>query len=307
MTLLLPDITRNAYKEYLAYLRAGGKRIRLDENIHDPSKSIGKVHASAIGRCPKKTALSRQADTASFDVELFDFSTQHLMEQGKRDAEPIQEAFVHAYPIESEPEWSIERNPFRGRVDVRYLESILELKRRDGYKDKTGLEHSPTPYLTDLYQMICYSYMTGYDDIWLGLVTRFNLYFYRLVSDIGGFVLLHENGERWRSEFNNPSYLNYDIVMAQATVHQQYLNGERSDDPLPFYLNYKGYECGKWHNGVKPKLYKYPINGKNHNDAFFVPTCPFFAECKGTTLNADGMVKIKEVEYDSKKFSVAQP
>lgn len=289
---LYEDI-RSAYKEYLIYIQEN-PRVRLPEHIHDPAMSVGKVHASALGRCPKATALKRKVKV---DMDL---STLHLMQQGIRDAEPLQEAMYWYYPIEAQVEYSVEREYFRGRIDILYGDHVIEIKRRDGY-----MKNPPQPKLTDVYQLIAYRYMTGFPSINLCLMTRFDLFFWQLVEDGNGFKLINEHGEEWKNGYNNSSYLNYSVIVYEGQRHLQYLNEERSDDPMPNFLNIPaGSECFHWESAARPKKYKTSHNGETERDAPIRPHCPFFADCKGLVVPSDGLLQIGETEYDSKEYHI---
>lgn len=299
----IPSIVRTAYDEYLDYIQTH-PRVRIPEHIHDPALSVGKVHASALGKCPKAAALQRETESKH------SLQTKHLMQQGVRDAEPIQEAMYWRYPIEVVPECSIERPPFRGRLDIQFswdaADYGIEIKRRDGtLKGLNGRAEVPAPQLTDVYQMITYSYIKPLEQVWLLLITRFDLFFWQLKEDIGGFVLVDEDGNEWRSEYNRPQYLNYDVILAEAATHQQYMNKEREADPIPNFLAVpKGRQCGHWENAERPKKYKNIYNGEEQRTANFVPHCPFFEQCKGITIPNTGFIQIEEVTHGSKDYRI---
>lgn len=303
MTLHIPSVVRTAYDEYLDYIQSN-PRVHIPEHFHDPLQSVGKIHASSLGKCPLAAAKSRETKSQH------SLSTKHLMHQGVRDAEPIQEAMYWKFPIEVEAERSIERLPFRGRLDLSITADNLcygiEIKRRDGVlKGLDGRVSVPTPYLTDVYQMIAYSYITPLEEVWLLLVTRFDLFFWQLKSTIGGFVLVDEENNEWRSEYNKPSYLNYDVILAEASSHQQYLNRERENDPFPDFLaQARGKQCFHWAGNERPKKYKTTYNGETERTANIVPHCQFFEQCKGITIPDNGLIPVREIEFNSKKYEV---
>lgn len=276
---------RQIYDEYLDYLQEN-PRIRLPEHIHDPELSIGKIHASSLGRCPKASALKRKTKIIN------DLSTKHLMQQGVRDAEPLQEAmFWKGHQVEV----SVEKEIFRGRIDILYKHHVIEIKRRDGY-----MRSDPSPKLTDVYQLIAYQYITGLESIHLCLMTRFNLFFWQLVRDGNGFKMVDEQGREWKNSYNNSGYLNYSVLKFEGNRHLQYMNGERTDDPMPNFLNIPmGNECYHWEDQGKPKKYKTKEDQKIAN---ICPHCPFFAECKGLVIPSDGLLPVEEIEYGSKEY-----
>lgn len=284
---LYADI-RKGYHEYLIYVQKNS-RIQLPEHIHDPQQSIGKVHASALGRCPLASAKKRQQE-----VQM-DLSTLHLMQQGMRDAEPLQEAMLW-YDPRTQVEFSVERGVFRGRIDILYNGHVIEIKRRDGY-----MKNPPQPKLTDVYQMLAYHYITGITSIHLCLMTRFDLFFWRLEPRENGFVLLDEQGNEWKNAANKPSYLNFGVLHFEAKRHMEYLEG-RTDDPMPNFLEIPaGAECFHWESAERPKKYKTTYNGETERRANIVPHCPFWCHCK---VPSNGLIEIEELEYGSKSYNL---
>lgn len=290
----LYDEIREIYKEYLIYLQKN-PRVILPEHIHDPSQSIGKVHASALGRCPLASAKKREGvEPASMES----MSTLHLMQQGVRDAEPLQEALYWKYPDLVQIEFSVEREMLRGRLDILYGTNVIEIKRRDGY-----MRNPPQPKLTDVYQMIAYSYMTGFKNINLCLMTRFNLNFWKLIEEGNGFKLVDEEGNDWKNGYNNPGYLSYSVLLYEANRHMDYLNGEKSEDPMPNFLNIPGgAECFHWENNERPKQYKTSYNGESQRTANIIPHCPFW--CHGGTP-AGNPIPVEEIEYGTKEYRLS--
>lgn len=279
---------RQNYDEYLDYLQENPP-IQLPYMPHDPKLSVGKVHASSLGRCPLASAASR------ISRPKWDFSTKHLMEQGKRDAAPIQEAqYWRGHSVEV----SVEKETLRGRLDVLFGNKYaVELKRRDGNFYK---KMPPQPKLTDVYQIIAYKWIAPYLDVHLCTFTRFDLFFWELKEIGGGFVLLDEEGNEWKSSFNRPSYLNYAVVMALTKENLQYQTGERTDDPMPNFLNTSdGVECFHWENEERPKKYKTAYQGELERFANIVPHCPVW--CHGQKQD---LISIEEVSYGSKTYEV---
>ena len=284
------DDIRQGYLEYLTYIQKN-PRITLPQHIHDPALSTGKIHASSLGRCPLAAARKRELEVK------YDLSTLHLMQQGIRDAEPLQEALLWYDPT-TLVEHSVERDTLRGRIDILYQGQVIEIKRRDGY-----IKALPQPRLTDAYQLIAYSYITGLTEIHLCLMTRFDLHFWKMVNKENGFVLVDESGNEWKNASNKPSYLNYGVLKYETQRHLDYLNGVRVEDPLPDFLNIPaGTECGRWAGTERPKKYKTSYKGETERKADYIPTCPFWCHCD---ISEEGLIKVEETEYGSQTYRIA--
>lgn len=282
---------RNAYGDYLVYLRSN-PRFQLPESVHNPENSIGKVHASALGRCPRASALKRVKEVREGTSIL------HLMQQGVRDAEPVQEALAWRDPA-TLIEYSVEKDFLRGRIDAIYKDQIIEIKRRDA----PGDSDMPRPKMTDIYQMLAYSWILNNETPILLLVTRFDLFLWQLRPVKEGFLLFDEKGYAFKSRINKPEYMNYTVMLHEANRHLSYLRQETDDDPMPDFLNaHNGYECFSWENrNIRPKKFAVPFKDVTGTTANIVPTCPFW--CHGA-IPESGMISVEEIEVGSKTYQV---
>lgn len=300
-------VVYGAYSEYLRYLEMGADRVKLPEHKHDPANSVGKVHASALGSCPLKNALRRQrAPQTNPPSHAERTSTLHLMQQGTRDAEPIQEALVWKYG-EISKRWkatpsktrkghlptdrsgaavevSVEHENFkvRGRIDATVRPSanapqfIFEIKRRDA----TGGKGDPQPKLSDVWQLMTYGAATGIHNLNLVIINRYVMKVWTLYPVRDGFVLKDEKGERWANPLNSPEHLNYEKLEQEIALQLTYLNG-KTDCPMPDFLNDDrngGWYCFHWVDGVKPMVYARETKGKMEKLGYITPRCEYFCQ-----------------------------
>lgn len=289
----LYNVIQETYSEYLNYL-ADNPRVEIPYKKHDAAESEGKVHASSLGRCPLAAALSRKTDAKG---KGFDWKTLHLMQQGVRDAEPLQEAMLWKYPDVTEVELSVERDNLRGRLDILYDGNVIEIKRRDSPDRKVP----PYLRLLDLYQTLAYGVILEEEARTLNilLATRFDITLYSLIPDGGGYSVIDHNGRYWSSSYNKPSYINFAVVRGLRDSHLRYMRGETTEDPRPNYLNSDHYECGHFENDNKPKAYKVPFGNETGQTTKFIPTCSWWCHHNGDKPTE---IVVREIEHGSKEY-----
>lgn len=289
----LYNVLQEAYSDYLDYL-ADNPRVELPYHKHDATTSEGKVHASALGRCPLAAALSRKTEKTE---KRFDWNTLHLMQQGVRDAEPLQEAMLWKYPEHTNVELSVEKDNLRGRLDILYAGNVIEIKRRDSPDRKVP----PYLRLSDLYQTMAYGVILeeAAQTLNVLLVTRFDLTLFSLVPDGNGYSVVDQNGRYWASPYNKPSYLNFAVVRGLRDSHLRYMRGETTEDPKPNYLNGDSYECGNFEKDTKPKAFKVPFGDATGQTTKFIPKCSHWCHHGGFKPE---YIEIEEVEHGSKTY-----
>src|SRR5690554_4018104 len=133
---MLNSHLKSRYAAYLRALNEGEARVRLPDHQHDPTVSAGKVHASALGRCPLLKANERHNVPKRIQpTEDQELNLLHLFQQSARDAEVVQEAVVWGKTGEVEVSIDSDELRLRGRIDllVDYAgeRHIVEIKRRD--------------------------------------------------------------------------------------------------------------------------------------------------------------------------------
>lgn len=284
------------YGAYSEYLRSGD-RIYLPLHKHNPANSVGKVHASALGRCPLQNALKRSnAPMTNPPSHQKRTSSLHLMQQGVRDAEPVQESLIWKYGKAkvrkgvpqgkgAAVEVSIDSKPFRvrGRMDavVRPGEGreafIFEVKRRD----PIGGENDPQPKLSDVWQVLTYGLTTGIQNMNLVIMNRYSFKVWTLRPVTDGYMLFDEMGVKWDSFLNSPEHINIPALEREIQLQFDYLHGIQSECPMPDFLNDDrngGWYCFQWVKGVKPMVYAKTYQGKDEKFGYITPRCEYFCQ-----------------------------
>lgn len=235
----ISGVLREAYLDYLQ----SGDHVELPQYQHR-ADDLSLVYASDLGRCPLAAALKRTRQPERFpktDAERL--TSLHLMRQGVKDAEPLQEALVWAFGKNAEVEKQVEDRILgvRGRIDTLLHREdgvhILEFKRRD--TPHGG--QAPEPKLSDCFQVMAYGEIMKTPHMHIVTISRYFVTTWTL--DLRGthyWVVNDETGEQWG---NN----NMDIAGLKAEIARQksYLDGNRAD-PMPGFANHPdGWQCGK--------------------------------------------------------------
>lgn len=313
--LRFSDWLHSVYYAYLHYLDNGGQRFRLPpEEPHDPAKSEGKIHPSSLTKCPLANAKRRTNEPVVIEQTREEhLRTLHVMQQGVRDAEVIQEAVLwHAstrHDVAAHAELSIEDDYLRGRMDlVVWLGEechVVEIKRRDGNPAK--------PKLSDAMQVLAYQVITPPTlSLHILLLNRwsnnpeldppgFQVWDFRLVED--GYVLVDEQDTAFDADWNLPDTLNLDQVWAYTTIQLSYLSGELSHAPYLDWLNDGKGECFTWEGGwsAAPKKYAKRYKGKTERHEYAVPRCPWFCHYPLGDRDDPGIL-CRETEYKSQVY-----
>lgn len=245
---MIHDLLVQAYDQYTTYL-SSNPPFTLPYRAHVDAPDF--IHVSSLGMCPLQTALNRRKVTPKYPDLLAENNlwTRHLMEQGKRDAAPLQEALLSSalfhdvqaeYPV-SDPELKL-----KGRIDVlvRFgdpmTRHIIEIKRRD--LPKNGGTFAPK--LTDIYQVMGYGLITLYNHMHVVLMNRYNFVTWSVMPQGNGFQVFDSNGTLWDHPLNTPAHLNYDMLRAEVERQRTYLEGRSDACPIPDPLNDDlGYLC----------------------------------------------------------------
>lgn len=308
---------RSIYLNYLRHLSQGGKRPALPPYVHREG-GTDKISASSLGRCPLAEAYKRNRNQEKTNpmTDGEEMSSLHLMQQGTRDAEPLQEAFVWSG---GQVEVPVESDLLRGRVDalIEYEEEhhVVELKRRDS---KDG--GHPKPKMSDILQCLAYSSMLGVPMVNVHIVTLnrygINVWNFEPVSSEGvfvGFLVVNEDGKYWTSPLNNPEKINEKALTEEVMKHRDYLMGVQTACPMVDFLNHpEGWLC--YHDLQEPKHYKTENNAiKFQGEGNYVPVgkgfsslgtvrprCEWFDACHGSHEGIHSVLDDQGVksEYD---------
>jgi hypothetical protein len=306
------NIAREFTRIYNAYL--------ADRPHTDPDPT--QVYASSLGYCPLYHALKRSGAEPVIKPTLEEeTSLLHLMRQGVQDAEPIQEAFLKAFPppvttdelsfnlacglyrdvsevmgsdtIMAFKEVSVDGGYWRGRADLLLFAGqtlhIIEIKRRDIPDWLNKVE----PKRSDMYQMLAYKLALEPD--WPGEiichlvgVNRYFTNWWRMEPDQDYYYMVDEIDERsWCGRNGSLITMSENEFQNEVSLHREYLAGRR-DDPRPDFLNHEqSWECGKWLSGKKPKV---------GQGGAFVPKCAFWCHGESEKIlvrhDENGMVVI---------------
>lgn len=296
--MYLYDEIKDTVNEYLIYLERGGKRIVLPEHIHDETLSKGKIHASALGRCPLAKSIERNRPRVESEESKHSFASLYLMQGGVRDAELYQEAFLWKHPNTAQVEFSIDGFGMRGRMDIYYDGHVIEIKSRH----VASKDAPPMMFLGDAYQTLAYGLILNVQPpktLNTLLRTRFGFTLYTFKPEGNGFTAYDQHGKRWFPDYNRPEFLSYPVVQSLAEKHLKYLQGELTHDPMPNYLNTDGgRECGYWKDDDRPKRFKQPFRDQNGKTVQFIPTCPFWCH----HASKPDYVEVEEIDFGSKKY-----
>lgn len=305
------------YLEYLEHLAEGGERVELVIPEHVPARGEGLVYASALGRCPLKSALQRQR--APYVLERSERQRMrelHVMQQGVRDAEVLQEAIKWAWGKSAEIEYPVESRALgiRGRVDALIHDplagsAVIEIKRREG--DALAL--------TDVLQTLAYGLIMSKSTLSILLLNRwvgnlenetpgFTTWFIQPEGD--GYIVVNEHGQKWYTVYNTPEFLNVQTIERMVAEHRAYLEGEKSAPPYPDFINRNlgayGNECFEWANGKPPKVYGRPYKGALERVEYGIPACPYFCHCPVEQLE-DGRFPVRETTFESNVYIADLP
>jgi len=242
------------YEEYLEHLAGGGKRESVPHHKSRHSNN-DLVYASSLGKCPLAAALRRLCAVEKFPLTREEnLKMHHLMNQGIRLAELIQEAFLFHGDLVEEYFYS-EDLGIAGVVDVLFSRPgeghIIEIKTRNS--------EYPLPSLSDCYQALAYKYMlsrnskTKYQAYILTLTppnvkrkndTPFDLW--KLEPSGDGHIVVRHDGELWQSKFNDEERLNLTALKEEIQRHKMYLTGQTLHTPILDPLNDDGgWQCVK--------------------------------------------------------------
>lgn len=313
MTKPIATIIRQVYRDYLEYLANGGDRIRIPEHKHvDPETPV--VYSSSLMRCPLLAAKKRNKDPEVLPQSPAKrLAALHIMQQGTRSAEPIQEAMLWHSLSGDEPKMKVDvelslsslAGKLRGRVDlVITIDNhihLIEIKQKsDNYQ---------TPRMPDIFQALSYSYMWKPEDITAHVMTvrrvsakdhdgAFNLW--TLKPDEHGFIVVGEDGGMWNHPVNNPEFINYTTMWVEIERHRKYLAGELNGPPIVDFINTEGFWCASW-VGNKPKKYKKLYKGKEERQEYMHPTCTHFCHFATDELGEEGFL-VRETAYQSGEY-----
>jgi len=284
---------QTAYLTYLRHLNVGGVRPEIPP--YEKSVTEGAwIYSSSLLGCPlqnaRKYAGAAMSHPPTPSEEMSDF---HLMQQGVRDAEPMQEALMWYFGASSEVRISSESLRLRGRMDVDMMvggvRHIVEIKRRDEFMGQI------TPKLSDLYQSLSYMMMTGAQHAHVLILNRYFFKLWSLYPDGKGFIVKDEAGEEWRDKHNTPEHLNFEAVEAEVKRQMAFIERVHAGEIVPPPIsdpinNEEGWRCLKHHD--KPRVLKTKENPEGSSSRrcyWFCHTAPSSAGPFRVTIADDGV------------------
>jgi len=300
---IIPELHR-AYRKYLLFLRDGGTRPALSRHVHNPEHSRGMLHPSSFGKCPLQEAWRREGMERAWEQKPWEREGMyHLMEQGSRVAEVVQEAFLWAYGACETPERdrqiSLERTSWhqdtffideysqhdeslgiRGRID-----GLLRLNNEFYLLEMKARNPHVGPKLSDAYQLMTYMLSTGENTGLIITIHRFSIKFWWLFPNNGGFTIVNEWGDRYDQDWNTPDTLNFDLLQQEISVYRQYVFGGKRLTPIEDPYNHpRGWCCFMWDH--RPRHNKTTVS----RTGTIKPRCEFFHLCHGEPDTIEVMV-----------------
>ena len=288
---------------YLQYLQL---RVRLPyEKAERSGEAHTLVHASAIGRCPLATAKERNNEPERYpQARREKLSSLHLMSQGERDAEPIQEALVRFLGFKAEHYFQDRVAGVSGRVDAYKFGTIVEIKRRDAQRGRSR----PMPKRDDMLQILAYinhfwNQTQVHHEAYLLMVNRYYCDVWQMEWNEGlsQYVLYDHDGEIFIPDGRVDSY----TLAVKIAQHKNYLEDKNlRHTPEQFVDDFAavtdGWNCYKW-DGEPAKKYKDVYKGKTERRGKIKRRCvhwchPFEAED----------VEVRETSYESGKFEIVK-
>lgn len=292
------------YYSYLLAMRNGTERIPLPVTPHT-GKGRHLLYPSSLGKCPLQSRWKREGKAPTWEPKEWEKENSfHLMEQGNRVAEVLQEALVWkmGYPSSEDrefyngdggcpplgetvfltpgfvPEATIhdEKLGVRGRIDGLIVDgknpkhwTILEIKARSpGRRPKFG----------DAMQTLTYMLSTGCHSAAIVTIERFKIKVWPLIARGEGFVVQSEWGDEVKERWNTPDMLNFDALEEEIQWFKDYREMDEFslDIPIPDPFNDKlrGWCCA-WEWETRPKYLKTKpsVIGKPK------PCCQFWHHC----------------------------
>lgn len=289
-----------AYVAYTQYLKEGGNRIHLPEKeAHDPEKAQGLVFPSDLTMCPLAARFKREAALGRFqESENAVASSQTIMNLGNFYEDFLAEALIYTYGEQNVLRHvSAEGFGARGRIDILLTvegqDYLLEVKSSAPF----GKAKDPHPKKGHVFQVLFYRMIIGDVPTSIVMFNRhavngtlpFKVWDIVKKSELwNGYRVLDEDryilDEAW-----NTNDLCYEAVLAEIQRHANYLSGNRSDIPIPDFLNDPaGWQC--CYTTTKPKPYKTERNALQYGEkpavqrsggdwvvpGVIAPRCPWF-------------------------------
>ncbi len=309
----LYETIMDAYDEYMTHLNAGGKKPRVFTPRHHPNKSLDIINASELGRCPLATAKEKRGDPMVVPPTRYSkISLKHLLLQGTRDAEPLQEALLWKWGrarvtknvligegVALEARVGDKELGTKGRADAvlnwNGETHVVEIKRRDAQRGTS----TPMPKDSDVYQVLSYAHIMDlpYKHIHILILNRYFFKLWTLGWDPNQMVyaLTDEDGVVWYSG------LGLDSFEEAINVHRKYRAEKLTTPPMiDMFAADFGWYCYRWVDGEKPKKYKALYKGQEERIGFIEARCPYW--CWGG--NPKEHIPVRELEYDSKKYAL---
>lgn len=289
-----------AFTGHLEYLFDGGVPIPVPEKeAHDPDKSEGLAFPSSLGKCPLYAFKERSGAVERFPRSQHSkVAGYHKMLLGNYYENLLVSALIWKYGQENVlTHVSAEGFGARGRVDiilsVEGQDYLLEVKSSAPY----GRHKEPAVSLGYVLQALYYRMICGEMPTSIVLFNRWHskglpFKVYDIIPEDDGFIVVDEEGIPLNAYWNNSLRLSYAAIKEEILTHQQYLSGNRSDDPMPDFLNRpERWQCGSIPKDHEPKVYtsitkalQYRPNepaallpdGRAVVAGTFIPTCPYF-------------------------------